>query len=70
MVSMLMALLAPAGAGLQEDVFTCSGIVSDSERLSCFDAAAKLAVSRMLSDPATAVLKQLKKPKQPDQPPH
>ncbi len=65
-VSTLLVLTVPGEAGLQEDVFTCSGITPDAERLSCFDAAAKLAVSRMLSDPENAILKQLKKPKQED----
>lgn len=58
---MLAASAAPARASLANDIATCIGIRDDKSRLACFDAAAKLMVSRMESDPTAAILERFKK---------
>jgi len=66
--SLLAAIIAatlstPTIAATDDDVLTCAGITNDTnERLACFDAVAKLVLSRKISAPENYILQRFKKP--------
>lgn len=62
----ILVSIGPSQAGLSDDIATCIGIKDDKDRLACFDAAAKLMISRMQSDPESAILQRFKKTKPTD----
>lgn len=59
-----LSAAAPAYAALNDDIATCVGVRDDKARLECFDAAAKMMLSRMQSAPEGEILKRFKKEQQ------
>lgn len=58
----LLLMSTNAVAATNEDILVCAGIKNDTERLSCFDAVAKLLVARETGMPENYILQRFKKP--------
>jgi hypothetical protein len=59
--ALLIACLGAAQASTDEDVLTCASIKDGAQRLSCFDAAAKLILARSTTMPENYILQRFKK---------
>lgn len=57
----LLALSGAAQAATDDDIMTCAGISESKERLQCFDATARLVLSRRISVPENYILQRFKK---------
>jgi hypothetical protein len=57
----LLALTSAANAATDDDIMTCAGIPDSKERLLCFDATARMVLSRRISSPENYILQRFKK---------
>jgi hypothetical protein len=59
--AVLIAGLGTASASTDDDILTCASIKDDAQRLTCFDAAAKMILARSTTMPENYILQRFKK---------
>lgn len=59
--AVLIACIGTASASTDEDILTCASIKDGAQRLTCFDAAAKMILARSTTMPENYILQRFKK---------